>query len=132
MNTSCQRLAAIGVLMGAVFGPASAYADAWDDFLTHTYIGIGGGVNLAGEADTSGPGFAGEAEYELGWAAAGTFGYRTDFGLRTELEVSRRVNDVDTFAGIGTGGIRFAGQIHAAAPQRPPRIRPLRGSRALS
>src|SRR5690242_15606755 len=69
------------------------------------YLGIGGGANWARDADVSGAGLDTDAKYDTGWAALGTAGYGFGNGLRLELELGYRDNDIDKVNGVaGAGG----------------------------
>ena len=63
------------------------------------YVGIGGGWNMVRDSDISGSGISSEAEFDHGWAALGTVGYGFGNGLRVELELGYRDNDIDSIGG---------------------------------
>jgi outer membrane protein OmpA-like peptidoglycan-associated protein len=68
------------------------------------YIGGAGGLNLARDSDLESAAFNTEAEFDLGWLALGTFGYEYGHGLRTEIELGYRANDLDQVGGAGATG----------------------------
>src|SRR5690349_14159211 len=68
------------------------------------YLGIGGGANWARDSDINGGAINTKAEYDTGWAALGTVGYGFGNGLRLELELGYRDNDVDKVQGVANAG----------------------------
>ena len=70
--------------------PVAAYAE-W-------YVGAGGGLNIEHDADIDTPLFSQNAEYDNGWGALATAGYKFNSGIRTELEFSYRDNDIDSIS----------------------------------
>lgn len=75
------------------------------------FIGIMGGVNWTGDEDISGTGVGinRTIDTDKGWAVLPSIGYRYGNGLRTELELGYRQNDVD-----GVSGSTFSsGEINA-------------------
>jgi OmpA-OmpF porin, OOP family len=66
------------------------------------YLGIAGGANFARDADVSGTGINTDLEFDTGWAGLGTVGYGFGNGLRLELELGYRTNDVDSISGQAT------------------------------
>lgn len=69
-----------------------------------TYVGLGGGLSVGHEKDIS-TNIDQSAQYDLGWGALGTVGYKFDGGLRTELELGYRTNGLDDLqASPVTGG----------------------------
>lgn len=63
------------------------------------FIGIMGGANFAGEEDVSGALINRSVDTDTGWAAVPSIGYRHSSGIRTELELGYRKNDVDSISG---------------------------------
>jgi outer membrane protein OmpA-like peptidoglycan-associated protein len=66
------------------------------------YLGLGAGLNFVGDSDISGGGIDTRADFKAGWASAATLGYRFTNGLRGELEVGYRDNDVDSLSGVSS------------------------------
>jgi outer membrane protein OmpA-like peptidoglycan-associated protein len=93
----------------ALLMPLAAHAQP----VTGLYVGAGAGLNWAGGTDISfsGPGMAGltiaqrdgEIDYDPGWAGVLSLGFGHGNGLRTEVELSYRQNDVDRITGLGNG-----------------------------
>ena len=60
------------------------------------FLSVSGGVNYLLNQDLSGfPGGFSEVQFDIGWAAIVAGGYRFENGLRPEIEVGFRQNDVD-------------------------------------
>lgn len=68
------------------------------------YYGVHGGLNLSHDADATDGVVTEEVAYDLGFAVGGFVGYDLGSGLRVEGELTYRVNDVDTLAGVSFGG----------------------------
>lgn len=83
--------------IAAVFGTAAADAG-------EVYVGLSGGLNLAGDMDIEGTGIDSSADFGAGAGAAAALGYGYGNGFRTELEVGWRRNDVDDVSGTGASG----------------------------
>ncbi len=77
------------------------------------YVGAAGGWNNQPNSDVEGSGINKEVEFDDGWAALGTIGYRAPSGFRGELELGYRTNEVDSISGTPatTGG--NSGDVHA-------------------
>jgi outer membrane protein OmpA-like peptidoglycan-associated protein len=88
--------ATLAALIVGVGGEASAVDQGF-------YLGIGAGVNLTEDVDLEGGAIDTDAATDLGWAAAGSFGYAYGNGIRTELEFGYRSNDVDDLSGVAGG-----------------------------
>ena len=86
-----------GLLAAALLCSASVAALAQQT--SGTYIGLGGGMNFARDADISGPGIGTNAEFDDGWVGVGSIGYGFGNGLRLELEVGYRENDIELLQG---------------------------------
>lgn len=92
-------------LAAAVFVPAAASAQTQG-----VYLGLGGGLNFLGDSDLDVLGNVNvDNEYDTGYALSGTVGY--DYGqvwqyggLRSELELSYRENDIDGHDVAALGG----------------------------
>lgn len=75
------------------------------------YVGVGAGLNMTRDADTS---FSGGAldgtstdmDFNRGFAGTLSGGYKFSNGLRTELELGLRNNAVDNFGGDASGRVR--------------------------
>ena len=69
------------------------------------YAGAGVGGNYTLDSSIKGSTIDTEAEYDAGWVGNVFFGYAYGSGFRSELEVNRRANDVDSVRGstAGTG-----------------------------
>ncbi|MEX2649951.1 MAG: outer membrane beta-barrel protein [Alphaproteobacteria bacterium] len=92
-----RRLLASSAVVVVLAAPALAQEQGW-------YLGIGGGVDLGSDIDVTGTGIATDAELDLGFAAVGTIGYAYGNGIRTELELGYRANDVGDISGVAGGG----------------------------
>ncbi|MEQ1888480.1 MAG: OmpA family protein [Alphaproteobacteria bacterium] len=90
---------------------AGAYAPAGYAANEGPFVGVMGGVNFTGDQDISGTGVGvnRSADTDAGWAVLPSIGYRYQNGLRAELELGYRSNDVDSLSGVTTG----AGEITA-------------------
>jgi OOP family OmpA-OmpF porin len=91
-----------GLIAAALLCSASTAAFAQQT--SGLYLGLGAGANFARDADISGAGINTEASYDTGWAGIGSVGYGFGNGLRLELEVGYRDNDVDSLSGQTGGG----------------------------
>jgi outer membrane protein OmpA-like peptidoglycan-associated protein len=78
----------------------AASAAAMAQQTTGLYLGLGGGANWARDAEFEGGGINTEAEYDTGWAGIGAIGYGFGNGLRLELELGYRTNDIDSVQGV--------------------------------
>jgi OOP family OmpA-OmpF porin len=78
----------------------SASAHAEEGF----YVGIGGGANNVHDDKVKGSGISAGAEYDWGYAAAGTLGYAYDNGIRSELELGYRDNSLDSIGTVSANG----------------------------
>ncbi|MGK2872029.1 MAG: OmpA family protein [Alphaproteobacteria bacterium] len=69
------------------------------------FIGIMGGANFSQDHDLSGGGLTinRSVDTDTGWAVLPSIGYRYENGLRTELELGYRKNDVDSISGATNG-----------------------------
>lgn len=83
----------------AVAAPASAA-----DRATGTYIGGGLGANFAGDNDVDGGGINSGVDHEAGIAGVLALGHSYANGLRGEIELGRRSNNVESASGVNTGG----------------------------
>lgn len=68
------------------------------------YLGIGGGGSYVHDDEFESGGADTSVEYDWGYAAVGSLGYKYDNGLRSELELGYRKNDIDDIGGVGAGG----------------------------
>ncbi|MBM3516657.1 MAG: OmpA family protein [Alphaproteobacteria bacterium] len=70
------------------------------------YVGFGAGANAPISGDIDGAGIGASADYGLGPVIGGSIGYGFASGLRTEIELLRRANDVDAINGaLATGDV---------------------------
>jgi outer membrane protein OmpA-like peptidoglycan-associated protein len=90
-------LLASSAILVAMSAPAYAQLDGW-------YLGIGAGVDLGGDVDVSGTGINTDVDRDLGFGVVGTVGYAFTMGLRLELELGYRANDVGDISGVAGGG----------------------------
>jgi outer membrane protein OmpA-like peptidoglycan-associated protein len=67
------------------------------------YIGAGAGVTFPDSADISGGAVSTDADFDTGWAGVGSLGYAYGNGLRTEIEVGYRQNDIGDLSGVAGG-----------------------------
>jgi len=74
------------------------------DRATGTYIGGGLGANFAGDNDVDGGGIDTGVNHEAGIAGVLALGHSYANGLRGEIELGHRSNDVDSAGGVSTGG----------------------------
>jgi opacity protein-like surface antigen len=68
------------------------------------YIGGAGGLNWLRDTKIEGGAIGSSTDYDLGWAALGTLGYKLTNGFRFEGELGYRENDVDNAAGAAGQG----------------------------
>ncbi|HAK62031.1 MAG: outer membrane beta-barrel protein [Pseudomonadota bacterium] len=71
------------------------------------FVGIMGGANFTDDQDISGTGVGinRSVDTDTGWAVLPSIGYRYGNGVRTELELGYRTNDVDSLSGaVGGSG----------------------------
>ncbi len=73
------------------------------------YLGLGGGAMWNESSAVNGGAISTDVDFETGWAAVGTFGYAYDIGIRTEIEVGYRENDIDDIGGVTGGSGDFDG-----------------------
>jgi len=93
-----QTVAIAALLAGAALVAAPTGAQAQGGAHSGLYGYIGGGYNILRDADVSG---SGGAEFDGGYAFLGALGWGWGNGLRTELELGYRRNEVDG----GTGRV---------------------------
>lgn len=67
------------------------------------YVGAALGGNFLTDSEIKGTGINNEAEYKIGPAGALTLGWGFGNGLRTEIELAARSNEVDKVTGTGGG-----------------------------
>lgn len=91
-------LAAIGL-------SAAAYAPAGFAAPEGPFVGIMGGANFTNDLDVSGTGVGinRSVDTDTGYAVIPSIGYRFGNGLRSEVELGYRKNDVDSVSGSATG-----------------------------
>jgi outer membrane protein OmpA-like peptidoglycan-associated protein len=86
-----------GLIAAAIL--CSASATALGQQTNGLYLGLGAGANFARDAEVNGTGIDTEAGFDTGWAGIGSVGYGFGNGLRLELELGYRENDVDGLSG---------------------------------
>jgi outer membrane protein OmpA-like peptidoglycan-associated protein len=78
------------------------------------FLSVGGGVNYLLDQDLSGfPGGLTEVKFDIGWAAIVAGGYRMESGVRPEIEVGYRKNDVDKFQDVAGANPSGNGEVRA-------------------
>ncbi len=96
------------LLVGLVPFAASFAADAADnDPSKGFYVGAAVGANWTRDSDITGTGINVGADFDTGWAGALTAGHAYGNGVRSEIELGRRGNDLDSLSGTtaGTGDV---------------------------
>jgi len=86
-------LVVLAALLCALPGLASAQSSG-------NYLGVGAGVNLTRDSDISGSGVNTSADFDNGWASAIAIGHAYGNGVRTEIELNHRENDLDSLTGV--------------------------------
>jgi OmpA-OmpF porin, OOP family len=102
-------------LLATVFAISMPYtASAQMLGLSHGYVGLAGDWVLPMDSSIK-DGFDLKAEHKDGWGAIGTIGGRMNNGIRGELELGYRENDIDSIRGVGVpGGLAAgSGDVHA-------------------
>lgn len=94
MRTATALLAAL--LVSGMSGAALAQSKGF-------YVGGALGYTSLRDADVRGSGINRTDSYESALSGAGTLGFAHGNGIRTEIELSRRENDVDRVTGTGAG-----------------------------
>jgi outer membrane protein OmpA-like peptidoglycan-associated protein len=93
-------LALMALPMLALSSPAMAQSSSG------YYVGAGGGLNLLRDSDINGGSIDTSADFDNGFGAVINGGYGYGNGLRAEVELGYRSNDVDTVGGSnGTGDV---------------------------
>ncbi|MGH6718340.1 MAG: OmpA family protein [Alphaproteobacteria bacterium] len=90
------RTIAASVLVVAGTLPAVAQDQGW-------YIGMGAGATFPNNSDVNGGGTSTDIDFDTGWTIAGTLGYAYGNGIRTEIELGYRENDIDQLSGLANG-----------------------------
>ena len=93
---------ALGTLFGLAGAGGPAGAGEFEDD-GKFYVGIAGGANFANDMGISGTGIAADAELDTGLVGMGALGFGLANGLRFELELSYRQNDIDNVSGTTAG-----------------------------
>jgi OmpA-OmpF porin, OOP family len=94
-----------GLLITTALVMAASAAQANDNW----YVGVAGGANWNHSDELTGTGFDDDVDYDWGGAVLGTVGYHYGNGLRSELELGYRENDLDEIAnGAATGDVSAA------------------------
>lgn len=94
MRTATALLAAL--LVSGVSGAAQAQSKGF-------YVGGALGYTSLRDADVRGSAISRTDSYESALSGAGILGFAHGNGIRTEIELSRRENDVDRVTGTGAG-----------------------------
>ncbi len=68
------------------------------------YVGLGGGLHMPRNSDLNVGANARSADFDSGFLALGTFGYKFAEGIRLEGELGWREADVDNFSGVAWTG----------------------------
>ncbi len=89
------------LLATAIIGLSASAALAEENGL---YLGAAGGLSIARDSRIVGTGIDSNAEFDNGLAGAGAVGYGFGSGLRAELELGYRENDVDSIGGLAGAG----------------------------
>jgi outer membrane protein OmpA-like peptidoglycan-associated protein len=87
--------AAAIVLLGSAAQAAEAPRAGW-------YVGLDNIVGMQTESDSKVGGATDIVKYNAGWGVSGSGGYAYGNGIRTELEVAYRRNQVDSIKGPGS------------------------------
>lgn len=99
----------IAVLLTCLALPASG------EGLSSTYAELRGGAGFTSEADVDLPGgFDSELSLDPGWLIETAFGYAHGSGLRGELALGYRSNDLDKIKVNGLGSAPLSGDLWAA------------------
>lgn len=77
------------------------------------YVGLAGGWNDLRHSDATGTGINKKIDFNDGWAAIGTVGYRSPSNFRGELELGYRNNEVDTITGTPATTGSTSGHVNA-------------------
>ncbi len=101
MNSRRLLLATLVSLAPLAAGAADSAADATVN--RGLYIGAGIGPNWTRDSDITGTGINVDADFGTGWAGALTLGHAYGNGLRGEIELGRRSNDLDSLSGAASG-----------------------------
>lgn len=76
------------------------------------YVGAAGGWNNQQKSDVEGTGIAREVDFNDGWGALGTIGYKSPSNFRGELELGYRTNEVDSITGTPATTGATSGDVH--------------------
>jgi OmpA-OmpF porin, OOP family len=103
MKLKIALLGSVAALSLIAVRESSARHEGW-------YVGLEGGANWVDDTEfrfdfddtppLNAPDFAGDADFDTGWAALGTVGYAFDSHWRVELELGYRQNDMGAFSFI--------------------------------
>jgi len=93
----------------AILAPGAARAQSAQDQLKGLYFELRGGGVLLDDADNSGPGLTGdivvESGFDTGYVVDGAIGYAHASGLRGEIALGYRSNDIDSLTIADDGGL---------------------------
>jgi outer membrane protein OmpA-like peptidoglycan-associated protein len=68
------------------------------------YVGLAGGANHVHDDKVKGTGINSSVKYDWGYTGLGTLGYQYDNGLRSELELGYRRNNLDSIGNVNANG----------------------------
>ena len=93
------------LLLAALIGLTPFAAGAADNAASDKgfYVGAGIGPNWTRDSGITGTGINVDADFGTGWAGALTVGHAYGNGVRSEIELGRRSNDLDSISGVTTG-----------------------------
>ncbi|MBM3565835.1 MAG: porin family protein, partial [Alphaproteobacteria bacterium] len=67
------------------------------------YVGAGAGANWTRDSDVTGTGIDRSIDFDTGWIGALSVGHAYGNGVRSEIEIARRGNDINAISGVTTG-----------------------------
>ena len=89
--------------VAAALAMAVSGAAAAESLPEGIYLEGRGGITFLEDADLSGSGVTGDAEFDTGFTFGGAAGYAHSSGFRGEVAVEYRDNDVDDLTGLAAG-----------------------------
>ncbi len=97
-----KKIQSLGALALALALIVPGVAHAADALPRGWYLDVGGLANFETDADSKLAGTTDKIKYGTGWGVSAGYGYAFGNGLRAEMEVTYRSNDVDKVTGVGT------------------------------